>query len=51
MNNKHLILILKQYNIDFTGKFDERGNKAMIFIIQEATETILYLSQETVRVL
>ena len=37
--------------INFTRNLDQAGNTAIFFIIEEAKETILDLSQETVRVL
>ena len=36
---------------NFTRNLDRAGNTAMIFIIEAEKETILDLSQETVRVL
>ena len=35
--------------INFTGNLDQVGNTAMFFIIEEAKETVLDLSQGTVR--
>ena len=37
--------------INFTGNLDQAGNKTMFFIIEEAKETILDFSQESVKVL
>ena len=41
--------VIKQVN--FTGNLDRDGNTKMFFIIEEVKETIIYFSQETVRVL
>ena len=35
--------------INFTGNLDQIGNTTMFFIIEEAKETVLDLSQGTVR--
>ena len=37
--------------INFTANLDQNGNTAMFFIIEEAKETILDISQRTVKVL
>ena len=37
--------------INFTTNLDRAGNTAMFFIIEEAKETVLDFSQETVKVL
>ena len=37
--------------INFTANLDRAGNTAMFFIIEEAKETVLELSQRTVKVL
>ena len=37
--------------INFTANLDRRGNTIMFFIIEEAKETVLELSQGTVKVL
>ena len=37
--------------INFTANLDRAGNTAMLFIIEEAKETIWYFSQGTVKVL
>ena len=37
--------------ISFTANWDRVGNTTMIFIIEDAKETVLYFSQETVKVL
>ena len=37
--------------INFTANLDRDGNTVMFFIIEEAKETILDFSQETVKVL
>ena len=37
--------------INFTANLDRDGNTTMFFIIQEAKETVLDFSQETVKVL
>ena len=55
VNNKHLILIQKQYKINFTGNLngDENvsDNTIMLFITKEAKESILDFSRGTVKVL
>ena len=37
--------------INFTANLDRAGNTTMLFIIEEAKETVLDFSQETVKVL
>ena len=37
--------------INFTANLDQVGNKTMLFIIEEAKETVLAFSQRTVKVL
>ena len=37
--------------IDFTANLDRDGNTAMLFIIEEANETVLGFSQRTVKVM
>ena len=37
--------------INFTANLDRAGNTTMFFIIEEAKETVLDFSQETVKVL
>ena len=37
--------------INFTANLDKAGNITMFFIIEEAKETVLDFSQETVKVL
>ena len=37
--------------INITGKLDRAGDTTMTYIIEEAKETILDFSQETVRIL
>ena len=37
--------------INFTANIDQNGNATMVFIIEEAKETVLDFSQGTVRVL
>ena len=37
--------------INFTASLDRAGNTTMFFIIEEAEETVLNFSQETVKVL
>ena len=37
--------------INFTASLDRAGNTIMFFIIEEAEETVLNFSQETVKVL
>ena len=37
--------------INFTENLDQVGNKAMFFILEEVTESVLGFSQVTVRVL
>ena len=37
--------------INFTANLDRAGNTTMLFIIEEAKETVLHFSQETIKVL
>ena len=37
--------------INFTKNLDRAGNTTMLFIIEEAKETVLEISQQTVKVL
>ena len=37
--------------INFAANLDRRGNTTMFFIIEEAKETVLDFSQETIKVL
>ena len=46
------MLIQKQYKlVNFSGNWDQAGNTAMFFIIEEAKETILDYLQRTIKVL
>ena len=48
VNNKHLMLIQKQYN---TGNLSGNDNRLIFFIIEDVEETILNFSQRTVKVI
>ena len=37
--------------VNFTSNLDGAGNTTMLFILEEVKETILYVSQVTVRIL
>ena len=37
--------------VNFTRNLDSAGNTTMLFILEEVKETILYVSQVTVRIL
>ena len=37
--------------VNFTSNLDSAGNTTMLFILEEVKETILYVSQVTVRIL
>ena len=39
------------HQINFTANLDRAGNITMFFIIEEAKETVVDISQETVKVL
>ena len=48
----HLMMIKKQYNKQtFTGNLDRGAGATILFIIEEAKETVLNFSKETVKLL